>query len=197
MEAVISCERRKKTRVNITAVVLQTLGRTGHHSSTQMNEKRTRVREMIKVRVRITNLHDGVVGNVVLTTLALLLLKLEGDTADRALLDTTHKVGNISSNLVSKTLGGDDGNITADLLVDVEVKGQLGVVLLDNDASSLLDGLGSNAALLFQKKHRLTFRSFVLFFFWVLFFDKSTSEINYQITITDGTRNKVWSAWST
>jgi hypothetical protein len=163
-----------------------------------MNEKRTRVREMIKVRVRITNLHDGVVGNVVLTTLALLLLKLEGDTADRALLDTTHKVGNISSNLVSKTLGGDDGNITADLLVDVEVKGQLGVVLLDNDASSLLDGLGSNAALLFQKKAQVNipFTCFC-FFFWVLFFDKSTSEINYQITITDGTRNKVWSAWST
>lgn len=37
--------------------------------------------------------------------------------------------------------------LLADLLVDVEVKSELGVVLLDNDASGLLDRLGSNAAL--------------------------------------------------
>jgi hypothetical protein len=41
----------------------------------------------------------------------------------------------------------------ANLLVDMEVKGELGVVLLDNDASGLLDRLGSDASLLFPKQN--------------------------------------------
>ena len=48
--------------------------------------------------------------------------------------------------LVAERLGGDDGDLLDDPLVGVEVEGQLGVVLLDDDASCLLDSLGSDTA---------------------------------------------------
>jgi hypothetical protein len=56
-------------------------------------------------------------------------------------------VGGETSNLVTKTLGLDDGNFIKDLLVDLEVKSKTRVVLFDNDTRSLLDSLGSNATL--------------------------------------------------
>ena len=48
--------------------------------------------------------------------------------------------------LVAERLGGDDGDLLDDPLVGVEVEGQLGVVLLDDDTSCLLDSLGSDTA---------------------------------------------------
>ena len=48
--------------------------------------------------------------------------------------------------LVAKGLGGYDGDLLDDPLVGVEVEGQLGVVLLDDDTSCLLDGLSSDTA---------------------------------------------------
>ena len=58
---------------------------------------------------------------VVVLALALLLLKLEGDTADGSLLDALHEVGGETSDLVAEALRGDDGNLIADLLVGVAV----------------------------------------------------------------------------
>ena len=46
--------------------------------------------------------------------------------------------------LVTERLGGDEGNLLNDPLVGVEVESELGVVLLDDDTSSLLDGFGSD-----------------------------------------------------
>ena len=51
--------------------------------------------------------------------------------------------------LVAERLGGDDGNLLNDPLVGVEVEGELRVVLLNDDTSSLLDGLGSDTAHLY------------------------------------------------
>ena len=51
--------------------------------------------------------------------------------------------------LVAERLGGDDGNLLDDPLVGVEVEGELRVILLDDDSSSLLDGLGSDTAHLY------------------------------------------------
>ena len=51
--------------------------------------------------------------------------------------------------LVAEGLRGDDGDLLDDPLVSVEVEGQLGVVLLDDDPSSLLHGLCSDAAHLY------------------------------------------------
>jgi hypothetical protein len=59
---------------------------------------------------------------VVVLALTLLLLKLEGDTANGSLLDTLHQVGGETGNLVAETLRGDDGNLIADLLVGVAVE---------------------------------------------------------------------------
>jgi hypothetical protein len=83
--------------------------------------------------------------NVLILALTLLLLQLEGDTADGTTLDTLHQVGGVAGNLVAEALGGDDGNLIADALVGLEVEGELGVVSLNDDLGGLLDGLGADA----------------------------------------------------
>lgn len=45
------------------------------------------------------NIQSGDLRNVLILALTLLLLELEGDTADRATLDTLHKVGGVTSDL--------------------------------------------------------------------------------------------------
>lgn len=50
-----------------------------------------------------------------------------------------------SGNLVPQRLGGDESHFFDDALVDVEVEGELGVVLLNDDPGGLLDGLGADA----------------------------------------------------
>ena len=57
-------------------------------------------------------------------------------------------MGRETRNLVAETLGRDDSDFIADLLVDLEVKSETGVVLLDDDSRSLLDSLCSYATLL-------------------------------------------------
>jgi hypothetical protein len=47
--------------------------------------------------------------------------------------------------LVAETLRGDDCDLIADSLVGLEVKGQFGIVPLNDDLGGLLDGLSSNA----------------------------------------------------
>lgn len=84
-------------------------------------------------------------GNVLILALTLLLLKLEGDTADGTTLNALHQMGGVTSNLVAEALGGDDGNLIADALVGLEVEGQAGVVTLNDDLGGLLDGLGADA----------------------------------------------------
>lgn len=54
---------------------------------------------------------------------------------------------NKTGNLVAETLAGDDGNLFADLFVDVKVHRQTGVVLLDDHPRRLLNGLGTDATL--------------------------------------------------
>lgn len=49
------------------------------------------------------------------------------------------------TDLVAKTLGGNDGDLIADALVGLEVEGQLGVVALNDDLCGALDGLGTDA----------------------------------------------------
>ena len=46
-----------------------------------------------------------------------------------------------------ETLGGDISNFLADTLVGIKIEGELGVVLLDDELSTFLHGLGSNATL--------------------------------------------------
>lgn len=51
----------------------------------------------------------------------------------------------ISSDLVPQPLAGNDGNLIAQLLVDLEVEGELGIVPLNDDLSGPLDGLSPDA----------------------------------------------------
>jgi hypothetical protein len=50
-----------------------------------------------------------------------------------------------SGDLVPERLGGNKSHLLDDSLVDIEVQGQLGVVLLDDDLGGLLHGLGTDA----------------------------------------------------
>jgi hypothetical protein len=51
---------------------------------------------------------------------------------------------NESSNFVSHSLGGNDSNLSNKSLVDMEVKSQSRVVLLDDNSGRFLDGLSSD-----------------------------------------------------
>ena len=84
--------------------------------------------------------------NEVHASLALLLLELERNTSDRTLLDSLHEMSDISSNLVSQTLGGNNGDFFGDLLVQLEVQCELLVVLLNNVSGGSLNSLGSDSS---------------------------------------------------
>ena len=55
-------------------------------------------------------------------------------------------MGSETSDLISKTLGGDLCDLRKDLLVDVEVVGQLVIVLLEKHLCGTLDCIGSDSA---------------------------------------------------
>lgn len=48
---------------------------------------------------QLGEVESGDLGNVLILALTLLLLKLEGDTADGTTLDTAHQMGGVTSNL--------------------------------------------------------------------------------------------------
>jgi len=53
-------------------------------------------------------------------------------------------MGGVPSNLVPQPFARNDGNFITNPLVCVEVKGELGVVPLNDNLGGLLDGLRSN-----------------------------------------------------
>ena len=81
------------------------------------------------------------------SSLALFLLQFQRNTPNRSLGNSAHQVRCVSSNLVAHALGWQNGNIVDDTLVGVEVNGEASVVFLDNGASTLLYGLGTNSLL--------------------------------------------------
>lgn len=94
----------------------------------------------------LLNLELRLLWNEVHTALSLGLLELEGDTSDGSLLNSLHQVSNETSDLVSESLGRNDGNLLGDLLVQLEVQSELLVVLLNDVSSRSLDSLSSNAS---------------------------------------------------
>lgn len=52
---------------------------------------------------------------------AYLFLEAEGDAADGTLLNALHEVGGVAGNLVSQSLGLDDGDVVNDSLIYMEV----------------------------------------------------------------------------
>jgi hypothetical protein len=88
----------------------------------------------------------GLLGDPIESSLSLFLLDFEGDALDGSALDTLDEVGSESCDFVAETLGGDLGDLREDLLVDVEVVGQLLVVLLEQDLGGSLHGFGSDSS---------------------------------------------------
>ena len=86
------------------------------------------------INLNVGQFQGTLLRDIVILTLSLLLLKLEGDTTDGTLLDTAHQMGGETSNLVAKTLGWDDGDFRGKALVGLEVEGETGVVLFDKVA---------------------------------------------------------------
>merc|ERR1740139_555926 len=85
------------------------------------------------------------VRHVLHPALPLLFLQLEGNTADGTALDSPHQVRGEAGDLVAQTLGRDRSHLLGNLLVDLEVQRKLGVILLHDDARSLLHGLRADA----------------------------------------------------
>ena len=88
----------------------------------------------------------GLFGDVVQSSFSFLFLDLEGDTSDGTLLYSLHQMGSETGDFISHSLGGDESDFTEDLLIEMEVVGQLVVVFLDQDFGSLLGGLGSDSS---------------------------------------------------
>jgi hypothetical protein len=86
-------------------------------------------------------------GNKVITTFTFFFLKLEGDTTDGTARNTLHQVSGETSNLVTETLGVNDGDFIKNSLVDLEIESKTRVVLLNDNTGCLLDSLSSNATL--------------------------------------------------
>ena len=85
--------------------------------------------------------------DILILALTLLFLEFERDATDGATLNALHQVGREPGNLVSQALGGNNGDFISELLVRVEVKGQTGVVLLNEDSRGLFHSLGANSSL--------------------------------------------------
>ena len=86
-------------------------------------------------------------GDEIHLSLTLLFLESEGDTTDGSGLDSLHEMGGETGDLVSESLGLNDGAVIDDSFVGVEVVGELTVVLLDDSSGGSLDSLSSNATL--------------------------------------------------
>lgn len=102
----------------------------------------------VVVNMERSSLDGRLLGDEVHAALALLLLKLQGDTANRdTSVNAAHQVGNETGDLVTHALGGNDGNLISDTLVAVEVEGESGVETLDNSAGRALHSLSTNTTL--------------------------------------------------
>lgn len=108
--------------------------------------------QLVRVRVNLQGsdrrVEGGHLGHVLVLALTLLLLELERDAAHGAALNPLHQVGREAGDLVAQALRGDNGDLINDLLVRVEVhRVEARVVLLNENASGALGGLGADATL--------------------------------------------------
>ncbi len=105
------------------------------------------IKHSLGVGVDLNNvtIKSGSLGDEVESSLSLLLLELQRDASDGALLDALHQVSNETGDSVSHSLGGNDSHLLSHTLVGVEVEGEARVVLLDDDTGGLLDGLGADS----------------------------------------------------
>jgi len=116
-----------------------------HSDSTHASESQS-FQHISCIRINLDDLllQSRDFGNKVQSAFTFFFLKLQGDTTDRSLCNSTHQVSCVSSNLVAHALRWKDGYLIHDSLVGVEIKSESSVVFLDNSASTLLYGLCTN-----------------------------------------------------
>jgi len=93
----------------------------------------------------LLEINDGLLGDEVKSSLSFFFLDLQGNTSDGSLLDSLHQVSSKSCNLVTESLGRDLSDFGEDLLVEVEVVGELAEVMLDESLSGSLDCFSSDS----------------------------------------------------
>lgn len=81
--------------------------------------------------------------NVVVPSLPLFFLELDGDPPDLGVAQTLHEMSHESGDLIPQGLGRNDGDLLADPLVCVKVHRQSGVVLLDDYFRGFFHRLGT------------------------------------------------------
>eukprot|EP00467_Chlorarachnion_reptans_P024516 CAMPEP_0114500120 /NCGR_PEP_ID=MMETSP0109-20121206/7788_1 /TAXON_ID=29199 /ORGANISM="Chlorarachnion reptans, Strain CCCM449" /LENGTH=145 /DNA_ID=CAMNT_0001677747 /DNA_START=320 /DNA_END=757 /DNA_ORIENTATION=+ len=91
----------------------------------------------------------GFLRNAIHSTLALLLLELQGDTPDGTISQTLHEVSGEPGDLVPQALGRDGGDLLNNALVDMEIHGQALVVPFDDLARGALHEFCTDASHLF------------------------------------------------
>merc|ERR1712079_379358 len=104
------------------------------------------LQDSVVASIDAVDLNLGTLGDEIHLSLALFLLETKRDTSDGSLLDSLHQVSGETSNLVAESLCLDLADIIDDSLVDMEVVGQLAIVLFDECPGGSLDGLGSNSS---------------------------------------------------
>lgn len=101
----------------------------------------------LSIDFNVVSVNSRLLRYVVILSLTLLFLELEGDSAHRSLLDALHEMGNETCNHVAQSLRGDDSYFISNSLVGLEIESETGVVLLNDDACCLFDELGSDTTL--------------------------------------------------
>lgn len=86
-------------------------------------------------------------GDVLVLSFSFFFLQLKRDASDGTLLNSLHQVGGVTSDLVTQSLGLDNGDFRSQSLVGFEVKSQLGVESFDEDLRGSLNSLSSNTTL--------------------------------------------------
>lgn len=102
----------------------------------------------LQLAVGVGQVQSGDLWDVLVLSLTLLLLQLERDTTDWALLDSLHQVGGVTSDLVSESLRLDLSNLGGQSLVGLEVQSQLWVESFNQNLRGSLDSLSSNTTLI-------------------------------------------------
>lgn len=100
-----------------------------------------------KTPFRVRQVQSRDIWDVLVLSFSFFFLQLERDTSNWTLLDSSHQVSSVTSDLVSQSLGLDSSDFVTQSLVGLEIHGQLWIVTFDQSLGGTLDGLGSNSTL--------------------------------------------------
>ena len=92
----------------------------------------------------VVHINDRNSWHVVIASFAFFFLQFEGNATDGTLLNAAHQVSDVACDLVTKTLGRNDSNLSAYTLINLKIEGQARVVFFNDGARRSLDSLCAN-----------------------------------------------------